>query len=537
MAALSKSAGKRLWPPRGKEISHTGARRGARRAFLLALSATPFAFGADPTGAPPVAVSGYERPRPEPSTHVVDRDRRLGPVRDDPAYSRAAFEMLGVLSIGVAQYWANAGGNSQDWDFPHWSDRLSARAVRFDNNTQVTNNVLHPLAGSAYYGLARANGLGVGEAALYSAVSSASWEWLLEWREKVSINDLVTTTMGGIAAGEFFVQLASYLNSAPTETNLGQDVAKTTLGFPVWIHDQIDNRRPDPTPASDNLGFSSEYYHRFSLGYQNAWLDNAGDVQQRVGGFVLDARLVSLPGYLDPENFQIVFTQANFSSAGLEMQFDGDGLRDAHLKFDVVLAGYYAQRARPSVLGVLAGVASGLEFVSRDTLDAGDQYALVHLLGPELGTTWKWKSYQLDLRARAYGDFAAIRSLAWPQVRSANPTAVYKSSLERQYQYHFGIATRLAGELRLHAAVLFAELGWGSYRSIQGFDRFQEEITRDPAGTEVLGERRFGLALEPPGTPLRFFSALEGYEHKSSLAGLVARREERRLAIGAGLVF
>jgi hypothetical protein len=53
----------------------------------------------------------------------------------------------------------------------------------------------------------------------------------------------------------------------------------------------------------------------------------------------------------------------------------------------------------------------------------------------------------------------------------------------------------------------------------------------------VLDEHRVGLALEPPGTPLRFFSALERYNHQSALAGRVARREERRLAVGAGLVF
>ena len=77
------------------------------------------------------------------------RDRLLGPMRERPAYGRAALEVLGVLSIGVAQYWANADTNSRDWDFPHWSDRLSSAGVRFDNNTHVTNNVLHPLAGSA----------------------------------------------------------------------------------------------------------------------------------------------------------------------------------------------------------------------------------------------------------------------------------------------------------------------------------------------------------------------------------------------------
>jgi hypothetical protein len=77
----------------------------------------------------PHDVAGPER--------TVARDRQLGPTRDDPAYGRAALEVAAVLGIGVAQYWANAGTNSRDWDFPHWTDRLSLEGVRFDNDEQA----------------------------------------------------------------------------------------------------------------------------------------------------------------------------------------------------------------------------------------------------------------------------------------------------------------------------------------------------------------------------------------------------------------
>jgi hypothetical protein len=467
-----------------------------------------------------------------------DRDRWLGPARDQPAYGRAALEMLGVLSIGVAQYWANADTNSQDWDFPHWSDRLSGAGVRFDNNTHVTNNILHPLSGAAYYGLSRANGMGIAGSALYTAVSSAAWEWALEWREKISINDMVTTTVGGIAAGEFLIDLASYLNSAPGETNVGQDVAKVTLGFPVWVHDQLDRRLPDKSVAPDNLGFSSAYDHRFTATYQNAWLSGEAEQSEEIQGFGLEGRLVSLPGFLRPESFGASFAQGNFSSGALDLQFGRGTVREANLRFDAVLAGYYAQRTGPGVYGGLVGLATGLEFMAKDTLDQGDQYALVHCAGPEVGGVWRWgQGYQLDVRVRAAADFAAIRSLAFTSVQAAEPEATYKSSLSRRYQYNVGVSTRLSAELRLHAARLSAEYGWGTYRSIQGFDRFQEDITRDLAGTEILEDQRLGAALEPPGTPLRFYADLESQSHVSSLGGQGARRFERRVQIGAGLVF
>jgi hypothetical protein len=468
----------------------------------------------------------------------ANRDRQLGPTRTRPAYGRAALEMLGVLSIGVAQYWANANTNSQDWDFPHWSDRLSGAGVRFDNNTHVTNNILHPFAGASYYLLSRSNGMSIASSALYTAASSATWEWMLEWREKISINDQVTTSIGGIAIGEFLVDLGSYLNSAPGETNVVQDVAKVTLGFPVWVHDRIDKRTPDRSVPADNLGFSSAYSHRFTAAYQNAWLTGAEEQSEEIRGVALEARLVSLPGYLRPESFGTTFAQGNFSGASLDLQYGRGGLREGNVEFESVLAGYYAQRTGPGVYGGLVGLATGLEFMTKDTLNQSDQHALVHCAGPELAGVWRWaEGYQLDVRVRAAADFAAIRSLAFSAVQAAEPNAVYKSSLERRYQYHVGLSTRLVAELRLHAARLTAEYGWGTYQSIQGYDRFQEDITRDLAGTEQLDDHRIGAALEPPGTPLRFYADVIGRSHESSLGGQGGRRLERRVQMGAGLVF
>ena len=462
---------------------------------------------------------------------------RLGPPSERAAYGRAALEVVGVLAIGVAQYWLSAATNQRDWDFPKLMDRFDEVNIRFDNNTHATNNLLHPLAGAAYYGLSRANGLSIGESVLYSMAASATWEFALEWREKVSINDMVATTAAGTAAGEFLVQLGAYLNSAPDGGAWPQKAAAGTLGFPVWVHDELDDRVADPGPPKDRLGFSSAYHHRFTLDLQNAWLDDAAGRQGQAWGVRLAAQLSSLRGFLEPQSFAQPFARGEFSEGLLALEFDGTGLQNVEVEFDAMLAGYYAQWATPQVLGLLAGVGTGLEFVDRNSIDYSDQYALVHFVGPSVVLFRTGELVRWTVASRLYGDFAPIRSLAWPSVHAADPGATYKSSLERQYQYNLGFSNRSYIELRVHALLLSGEYTWGRYQSIEGVDRFQEQITRDLQGTEALEERRVLVAVEPPGTVLRAYAGVERSSHVSRLGREGAQRSERRFIAGMGLAF
>jgi hypothetical protein len=79
----------------------------------------------------------------------------------EPHYLRAAAEVLGAIGIGTAHYWLNSHHNSRDWDYPRWADRFGFDSIRFDDNPHATNNVLHPLAGAVYYGVARVNGISI----------------------------------------------------------------------------------------------------------------------------------------------------------------------------------------------------------------------------------------------------------------------------------------------------------------------------------------------------------------------------------------
>jgi len=87
--------------------------------------------------------------------------------------------------------------------FERWARHVRSRPV-WDADHWAVNYIGHPYAGSAYYILARHNGLDWKEAGLYSTfVSTFMWEYGVELTGEVpSIQDLIVTPIGGMILGE-----------------------------------------------------------------------------------------------------------------------------------------------------------------------------------------------------------------------------------------------------------------------------------------------------------------------------------------------
>lgn len=78
----------------------------------------------------------------------------------------------------------------------------------WDNDQFSTNLFAHPYHGSLYFNTARSNGLNFWESAPYALGGSLMWEIVAE-KEPPAINDLIATTVGGIALGEFTHRMSS----------------------------------------------------------------------------------------------------------------------------------------------------------------------------------------------------------------------------------------------------------------------------------------------------------------------------------------
>ena len=77
----------------------------------------------------------------------------------------------------------------------------------WDLDDFVVNQVGHPYQGNNYFNAGRANGLSFWESAGVTAFGSGTWEYFGETNH-ASLNDLINTTLGGIALGEMFHRTA-----------------------------------------------------------------------------------------------------------------------------------------------------------------------------------------------------------------------------------------------------------------------------------------------------------------------------------------
>ncbi|MCA9539669.1 MAG: DUF3943 domain-containing protein [Myxococcales bacterium] len=447
------------------------------------------------------------------------------------------------LGIGTVWYWGSWEANSADWDFPPFRDRFDFSAVRTDTNHYTINNLTHPIDGAAYYALARINGFGVPASALTSMLTSTIWEYALEYREQVSINDEIFTPGAGVAMGEAMFRLAHYLNSAPAGGRWPQKVAAATVGFPVWLHRWLDDRVP-PVGPTDSLGFSGAYHHRFCLAYDRAAVRDGVASTDDLHGFRIEAELNALPGYLRPGDLDLIFTDGNFTEFIVRALWTGDG-EDGELlvHIDSTLAGYYTQSIEgppeaPTGTAARMGVTIAFDHDQRWLPDPRDRISAVHMPGLDGAVFGLWRGLRGRLRIALHPTFNAIDSLAFPAFRARDATTVVRNLTERRgYYFGFGVATWLEFDAEWQGLRLDGRLRYLYVDSLDGVDRFQERIDVDVPMTDDLIEYEVALGYTVPVVATHLRVGYTRTERRGWMAEARAARSFDRVIGTAGFQF
>jgi len=128
-----------------------------------------------------------------------------------PSFWQAA---SGVAAINGLTWFYN--WHVQRWDWADVGTRSWWANLRggftWDDDAFGANQVAHPYHGSLYFNAARASGYGFWGSTPFVAAGSLSWELFTE-NVRPSVNDLINTTLGGIALGEVAYRMSSLLTS------------------------------------------------------------------------------------------------------------------------------------------------------------------------------------------------------------------------------------------------------------------------------------------------------------------------------------
>ena len=169
----------------------------------VVVAATPARADEPPQSPPPRAIVASPPPPPPPPRDYDAAD----PNRNIVNHLRAA------AGVSLVNYLL--------WQYDWIADkedifRVTGRDVvhnylggfPLDKDTLNANFFGHPYGGSMYFGAARSSGLGFWESGPYVVGGSVMWEMLSE-TQKPSANDVVATSLGGIALGEILHRVSS----------------------------------------------------------------------------------------------------------------------------------------------------------------------------------------------------------------------------------------------------------------------------------------------------------------------------------------
>ena len=411
---------------------------------------------------------------------------------------------LSVLSVG---YWLGMDRQVADWDNPRPEQRLDGTAWRTDNNALSVNFALHPAGGGVAYAWARAYHHNVYGAAAYGFLSQFIWEFVLEFKEKVSVNDMIVTPTAGIPIGEFFHKLGLYLDSAQ-KPGTGTQIAQWSLGAGVQVDRWLDERDHEVPRARDSLGMTSDIWHDFTASGEAHWASRENGTGHPLARTAIDARLVSIPGYLKPGRFSRSFWNADVTSAQLGFEVS-EHYVGATFAADTLIFGQHTQNIEGSSRPVrgaafTSGMSVGFSYLDSLANDVIEKWGALHMLGPGMDLHLLAPGFRLDLSGRASFDYVGITVLDAFQIwHEENPRLRSKGILRHQdYLYAWGGSERLSGRLRLGPLRLDGLLVYGQYRSQDGLNRWQEKVEHDTKGGTELLRYRYGLQIQPPCSPM-----------------------------------
>jgi hypothetical protein len=214
--------------------------------------------------APPA--SEPESPRTEPPADAPLRANHVVPALEAAALNLGIFAFHNLISgepFAVVS-WDSVRNHLNGED--GWT---------FDVDKFVTNQFGHPYHGSLTFAAARSSGVPFWQSSLYTFLASLSWEYFAE-NEPPSINDQITTTLGGVFLGEVLHRTYRFLmDDAGGQVSLPRRLAGVVVSPASSLNDWIFGGQM----SSGDIDRAPPLYAELSpgLSLRTRFMDTAGD--------------------------------------------------------------------------------------------------------------------------------------------------------------------------------------------------------------------------------------------------------------------
>jgi len=217
---------------------------------------------------------------------------------DNRSYWIPALEITGFIFSLNAINRVLIGGHDYDTDGDSFERNLQTAPV-YDKDPFSINQIGHPYQGNIYYGFARSAGLEYWESLLYTLAGSFLWESFGETTPP-SINDYVSTTIGGSFVGEAAFRMASLvLEGGGERPGVWRELAAALISPPTGFNRLVFGERFKPVfPSRD-----PEVFVRLRLGgtitsnITNEDLPNNARRQEASLEYAITYGLPGKPGY------------------------------------------------------------------------------------------------------------------------------------------------------------------------------------------------------------------------------------------------
>ncbi|MCP4213764.1 MAG: DUF3943 domain-containing protein [bacterium] len=458
-------------------------------------------------------------------------------------WGRTIMEGVGHFIYATASYWVRQDVMKEDWEYQlTWADQkrrfLFLDGPRFDSNT-FQFNWTHSFAGAIYYNYARTNRLNALESFAFSIGASTFWEFVIEFKEVVSINDMIGTPMGSLSIGEPMFQLSRvFRDQSPTFfSKLASFLSNPIMSLNNWL----DRKKSIPKIYRG----AADLWHDFRLHIgPNADKYNT-DKSSMLVNLGVETQVVTVPEYGRNGSFSTYMGRTLFTRLDLDVFMDKGGIHQFDIFAKSILFGYYNQDIHEKD-GEISGYAfilgGATAFDLRRKSNAiivedeapvynTDKLCVLNLLGPSLDITWFRKDLTMRFNADLFFDFGLVHSIAYPQYTALIDVSNTKSTLlNHGYYYALGFTAATQFQLNYGNVEFAGRLKYHYFNSIEGLDRFQKDMADEddfPLRDKRL-DYSVNLGYRIPGTDVQLVVGLEENYRRGWLGDFNRKHTETR---------